>query len=313
MKPWKEKYVQDGATMELTDHLDELRDRLIRSVAALVLGVLIIGLPFNGMMLDLLQQPMRGVLGLQKDAKLRLVADGTGTLRVEDPNLDWDTIAANQLEIVAPNGRIISFGSGFTGSLFYFSPVEPFLLRMKVAVWLGLIAALPVVMWQVFGFVAPGMNDREKEFLRPLLVTILVLFPLGSAFAFWSMKYALHFLMDYGRDLTPAISVSSYVNLTLIMMLLMGLVFQLPPVLLGLFRLGVLDPATIAKNRPYWVFGLFVVAAVLTPPDPFTMMAMGLPLWMLFELSLLMARLPIFRPRATAESDESIVVPASST
>jgi sec-independent protein translocase protein TatC len=294
--------------MELTEHLDELRDRLLWCVAAFLLGVVAVGLPANGVVLHILQLPIQEA-PLPERNRLRVSIGADGVVSVPPATLakfstaskgmtegfpgGWDR---GRLEIAMPNGDVAVWGVDFGNQLFFFDPMEPIILRLKLAVWIGFLVALPVFIVQGWRFLAPGLTPKERSFIKPLFLAGALLFPIGSMFAYFGMKYAIFFLLDYAADFVPAIGLKSFISFQLLMMIVMGAVFEFPVLLLGLARLGIVDPDRLADNRPYIVTGLMVFSAVMTPPDPFTMILMGAPLWILYELSLWLARLPFFKP-----------------
>jgi sec-independent protein translocase protein TatC len=175
-------------------------------------------------------------------------------------------------------------------SLYFFNPIEPFLLRIKVILLTGILAALPIILWNVWKFVSPGLTDQERRLVRRGLQGALFLFPAGVLFAYYSVGFAIYFLLQYGEGFVPAIGIVAYLNMVLLYMVVMGLVFEFPLVLLLLVSMGVINTSALAANRPYVLLGLLVFSAILTPPEPFTMLLMAAPLYFLFEISLMMAR-----------------------
>lgn len=183
--------------------------------------------------------------------------------------------------------------------LVFLAPSEAFFARIKLALAGGLVLAFPFLMWQLLGFVAPFLQRRDQRAAMLLIPVSFLLFLAGAAFSYWvMMPFALQFLLGFGgSDLQPMISVSPYVSFALLMVLPMGLIFQLPIVMVFLTRIGIVDPGAMAKRRKYAVFAIFVIAAVLTPADAFSQLLMAGPLLVLYELSLLVARLVQRRTR----------------
>jgi sec-independent protein translocase protein TatC len=312
-KSWKQKRVAPEARMELTEHLDELRDRLIWSLLALVIGVFCIGLPLSGFALDLLQRPIQVMPAAERHrARVEVLADGSWrfdaatmtALSQGEGELERSIWEPSRLEFALPDGRTRIWGVGFRNQLFYFDPLEPVLMQLKAALFVGFLAAFPVVAWNLWAFAAPGLTPRERRFALPFLGSAMALFPLGALFAYFSMSYALYFLFQYSGDFVPALGLKAFVSFEMMMMLVMGVVFEFPVVALALTRLGIINPEQLAAQRPYAIVGIMTFSAVMTPPDPFTMLAMGIPLCLMFELSLMLARLPMFRPQpADSASD----------
>lgn len=310
-KPWRAKRAAEGANMEVVEHLDELRDRLIASMVALVAAVVLVGIPFNGPIMAILMRPLQSLPEPEAKGYLRIEVGEDGSLRLAPASFQRlmaslapssttgallhsalpPDLVRTQVELALPDGRSTLIGTDFRNQLFFFTPIEPFLMKLRLAMLIGFIVALPFVLYQAWAFVAPGLTAVEQTFLRRIFGMASVLFPIGAAFAYFFMAYALFFLFRYGGDFIPAISVKSYFGFMLMMMLVMGVVFQCPLVVLGLVRFGIIPLDAFQRNRPLILLGLVVVSAIVTPPDPFTMMLMAVPLWMLFEASLVVARI----------------------
>ncbi|MFY9268229.1 MAG: twin-arginine translocase subunit TatC [Candidatus Manganitrophaceae bacterium] len=174
--------------------------------------------------------------------------------------------------------------------LVFLAPAEAFWADLKVSLFLGLVAALPFVFYEVWQFVAPGLRPEERGALLPFLVLSVFFFFVGMAFCYFvALPFALEFLIDYGRrsGITPQISVSMYVDFNLKFLIGFGLAFELPLVMLLLSRMGLLTPAFLARNRKYAAVLAFVIAAILTPtPDIFNQCIMAIPLILLYELGI---------------------------
>jgi len=180
------------------------------------------------------------------------------------------------------------------------SPTEGFWTYMKVAMILGLFIAMPVVLWNVWGFVAPGLHKHERRYAAPFVIIGSVLFILGGAFAlFVVVPFAVTFLVNFGQSqgLQPMLTISSSVDFVLKFTLAFGLVFELPVVITLLSMIGVVTPEFLSKNRKYAILINFVIAAVLTPtPDALNQTLMAGPLILLYEVGIISAR--IFGKRA---------------
>lgn len=177
--------------------------------------------------------------------------------------------------------------------LIFQTPYEAFLIHVKVAAVAGLLGSLPVLFWQFWIFVAPGLYDKEKKIFLPLIVVCSGLFLTGSAFAYyWVIPFGLNFLLSFQTEsLRPFIGIAPYFSFLLGMLLAFGLLFDFPVVMLGLIRLGVLRAEAVAKARRIVVVLIFIAAAILTPsPDPVSQLLLALPLIVLFEISLVIAR-----------------------
>lgn len=187
--------------------------------------------------------------------------------------------------------RLLEIDVGLDG-LVFLSPTEALISRMKLALALGLVLSLPVILYQLWALFAPAMSRRQKRATLLLIPVVYLLFVLGIIFALSTvLPTALRFLLGFGGDqLQQEISVSNYISFIINFALPFGAVFELPVIVVALTRLGILRPAVLARNRKYIIFVIFVVAAVLTPPDVISQMMLGMPVLLLFEISLLLAR-----------------------
>ncbi|MGM0626766.1 MAG: twin-arginine translocase subunit TatC [Candidatus Fermentibacterota bacterium] len=180
------------------------------------------------------------------------------------------------------------------------APTEAFVVHLKAALVAGVVIASPVVYYQFWRFVSPGLHGRERRPVIAATALSVLLFVGGVAFA-WALMLrpaiALFRSFEGGR-VVGAWSLSSYVGFLGRFVLAFGLAFQLPIVVLLLASLGIVSPQTMGRYRRHLIVGLLVAAALLTPPDPMTQLALSAPLYLLFELSLLLARVTCRRRRA---------------
>lgn len=188
-----------------------------------------------------------------------------------------------------------------------YSPLSAFMVAIKLALYGGLVISLPFIIYFIGQFVLPALKVNEKEFVLRSLGFGIVLFILGMVFCYFLMlQVALVATVEFSNWLGFSADewrAEDYISFVCMFMLAMGVSFELPIVLLAFVKIGLLSPETLAKYRPYWVVGELVVCAIVTPSgDPFTMMLMALPLHVLFELSILIARYWEWRDkRALAE------------
>jgi sec-independent protein translocase protein TatC len=186
------------------------------------------------------------------------------------------------LQAVLPDG----------GKLIYTEPTEAFILYMKIAALVGLFLAAPVVLWQLWLFVAPGLYAHEKRFAVPFVLFSTLFFLGGALFSHyvvfpWAWRFFAQFSTDY-MEFAPRIAptFSLYVR----MLLAMGLVFEMPTLVLFLARVGLVTPGMLIRNVKYAVLIIFVVAAVLTPgPDVVSQALMAAPMIVLYALSIVIA------------------------
>ena len=174
----------------------------------------------------------------------------------------------------------------------FFAPADAFLVRFNTALLSGLIAASPVVFYELFRFVSPGLYPHEKRAVLPLAFAASALFVTGCVFAFFAVvPFTLQFLLGYATpDLRPQISVTQYLSFVSTLVLSFGLAFNLPVLIIGLAWMGVVDAAFLARYRPHAVVLIFIAAAVLTPPDVLSQIVLAVPMVLLYEASLLGAR-----------------------
>jgi sec-independent protein translocase protein TatC len=231
-----------GAKMSFLDHLDELRKRLMVSVAALGVGFLI-GLAFIGKIFDFIMKPLQQAL---------------------------------------PQGS----------KLMYIAPTEAFMLQLKIAAIVGLFIAIPVILWQLWLFVAPGLYAKEKRFAIPFVLFSTVFFVMGAAFSHyivfpWAWVFLSSFTTDY-MVFQPTIA--STFSLYSQMLLAMGVVFEMPTLVLFLARMGVVSAGFLLRHFKYAVLIIFIVAAVITPTgDMVTQSLMAGPMIGLYLFSIVVA------------------------
>jgi len=186
----------------------------------------------------------------------------------------------------------------FPHSLVFISPQEPFIITLKVAVFAGIILALPMIIYQAWQFVSLALKQKEKRYLLFYGPFSLLLFLSGASFAYFlAIPVGLRFLLSFGGgSLEPMISINKYLSFITVMILTFGIVFELPLVSLFLVRIGIISPQFLAKNRKVAIIAIFVLAAILTPSiDAFTQIVMAVPLAILYEVSIWLAKWPLFR------------------
>jgi sec-independent protein translocase protein TatC len=172
------------------------------------------------------------------------------------------------------------------------NPVSPFLVPLKLAFMAALFLAMPYVLYQAWAFVAPGLYKHEKRFAVPLVVSSIVLFYCGIAFAYF-VVYPLmfDFLASSGPEgvaFTPEIS--EYLDFVLLLFFAFGIAFEVPVATVLLSATGLVKLDTMTKNRGYVILGIFIVAAFLTPADAISQCLMAVPMWFLYEAGVIMSR-----------------------
>ncbi len=192
--------------------------------------------------------------------------------------------------IAAPVQAALPSGS----SLVFISATEPFFAYLKIAALGGLLLSLPVLLWQLWLFVAPGMYGHEKRFALPFVLASCGCFGTGTWFGFrWVFPQVFRFLISYGTDggMQAMLSMGAYLSLASRLLLAFGLVFELPIAIFFLARMGIVDHHWLARHRKYAFLLAFVVGAMLTPPDIISQLCLAGPFMVLYEIGILVARL----------------------
>jgi len=171
--------------------------------------------------------------------------------------------------------------------------VGPFLVRLKIALYVGLGIALPVVLFQLWRFVTPGLTQRERKLTVPFILSSLALFSLGAFFAFWTLPKGLHFLLGFaGSNVVVLPDAGKYISFVLLLTLAFGISFEFPLVLIFLAWIGVVSSARLRQWRRFAILFIVIFAAVITPSqDPFTLCAMAIPMVVFYEATIWITRL----------------------
>lgn len=238
----------------LLDHLAELRRRLLRSVAAV--GVmLVLLLPFSRALYSMLARPL-----------MRHLPEGAGMVAID--------------------------------------VASPFLAPFKLTFMVALMAAVPFVIYQLWAFVAPALYRHEQRLARPLLVMAVGLFYAGCVFAYFVVfPLAFAFFASMAPEgVSVMTDINRYLSFVMMLFFAFGLAFQVPVAVIILVALGVTTPASLARVRGYVVIGAFVVGMLLTPPDVVSQTLLAVPILLLYELGIIMARLLVTTKRDQASS-----------
>lgn len=229
----------EGKKLTIIEHLEELRQRLIWSVLALLVATAF-SFIFTGRLMEILLIPSGGIKPV------------------------------------------------------FLKPTEMFITYFKVALVGGAALAMPVIVYQAIKFVVPGLKSGEKKFLYVVIPSASFLFILGIAFGYLVLlPFALRYLLTFGGDIASAfISIGEYISFVTTLLLWMGVAFELPLVIVFLAKLGVVNQKQLRGYWKYALVGAFVVAAIITPtPDPFNQSLVAVPLYLLYEIGVLFARL----------------------
>ena len=268
LPPWLATPKADaaGEGMTITDHLAELRVRIIRALLAVVLATVVMLASYDWVLGQILR-PYR-----------------------------------NLCERKGPDFC--------QADLFALGPLEGFTSRIRISLWGGLVLAFPVVLWQIWRFVVPALHAREKRYAIPFILSTIVLFLFGGFLAFWTLDKALEFLISWsGSDVQQAFQISRYVSLVVLMVLAFGIGFEIPVLLVFLQLVGVVTPGQLLRQWRFAIMGGFVLAAVITPSgDPVSLMALALPMMVLFFVAVAVGHLAT-RSRRRRERREAMGLP----
>jgi sec-independent protein translocase protein TatC len=248
---------QDGTEQSFISHLVELRARLLKAVAA-VLVVLIALLPFANRLYHFIAEPL--LARLPADAKMVAI-----------------------------------------------DVASPFFTPLRLAFFVALFVAMPVVLYQLWRFVAPGLYRHEKRLALPLLASSVALFYTGCAFAYW---FVLPNVFRFLIGITPegvamATDIGRYLDFVLTLFLAFGLCFEIPIAVVIIASLGWVTTAQLSANRPYVIFGVFVVAAIVAPPDVVSMIMLAIPMCLLYELGVIATRVLVHPAAENAAADKA--------
>ena len=245
---------EDGVQETFLSHLFELRDRLIKSVGALLVVFLCL-VYWAPEIFHLFSKPLLDAL----------------------PN----------------GGRMIV--TDVTGSFF---------VPMKVTMLVAFLGALPFIMYQLWAFIAPGLYKHERQLVVPIVTSSYVLFVSGMAFAYFLVfptvfQFMAHYNAPLGADM--ATDIDKYLSFAMTTFLAFGLTFEVPVVVVVLVKLGMVRIKKLKEIRPYVIVGAFVIAAVVTPPDILSQLLLAIPLCLLYELGILVAR--FYEPKIDPEDE----------
>jgi sec-independent protein translocase protein TatC len=306
--------------LSLVDHLDELRARLIISgaVLAVVFGIC---LWQNHKLLEIINEPLKsqtkkqvakgqGTVGqavLAQKGLLRIAGDTEAALAVlAGPNSGVSAGTRAQLQPLlktlhadaarlprgSPGDNPVTLGVG-----------EPFTTTITVTLYFALIISLPVILYELYGFIMPALHPNERRAARPLLTAVPFLFAAGVLFGYFIvLPAAVRFFVNFNSgQFNVLVQASQFYSFAATVLLAMGVVFQIPVLILGATRLGLVTPRQLRRNRRYAVLACAAVAALL-PGDAITLVLETVPLYVLYEASILLAR--FVRPPSGGLADE---------
>lgn len=193
----------------------------------------------------------------------------------------YDLLAAPLMSALPEGAKMIATGV-----------ITPFMVPVKVTALAAFLVALPYVLFQAWAFVAPGLYEHEKKLALPLVIGSTVLFLLGVGFCYYFVfGKVFAFIHDFApKSITPAPDIEAYFSFVITMFLAFGVTFEIPIVVIVLVRMGVVTVEKLRAARPYVVVGAFVVSAVVTPPDVLSQFMLAVPMCLLYEAGLFLAR-----------------------
>ena len=182
--------------------------------------------------------------------------------------------------------------------------ITPFMVPLKVGAMVAFVVALPVILFQAWAFVAPGLYQHEKKFALPLVIASTILFIIGMAFCYYFVfGKVFSFINDFApKSITPAPDIEAYLNFVLTMFVAFGVTFEVPIVVIVLVAFNIVSLEKLREWRSYVIVGAFVIAAVVTPPDVLSQLLLAIPMCILYEVGLLCARF-VVKPQTRAQAD----------
>ena len=211
---------------------------------------------------------------------------------------------ANDLFTIIATPLIQKMPAG--SSMIATSLISPFTAPLKLSFFVALFIAMPYVLYQVWAFVAPGLYKREKRFAIPLVVSSIVLFYAGVAFAYF-VVFPLMFAFlttTAPTGVQVMTDITNYLDFVLLLFFAFGIAFEMPVATVLLAATGLVRVETMTKNRGYVILGIFVIAAFLTPPDALSQTAMALPMWLLYEIGIILSRILLREKLAQQRREE---------
>jgi len=207
----------------------------------------------------------------------------------------YDVLALPLMKALPEGTRMIATGV-----------ITPFLIPVKVTAMVAFMVALPIVLYQAWAFVAPGLYQHEKRFALPVIVASTLLFLCGVAFCyFFVFGKIFAFINEFApKSITPAPDIEQYLNFVITMFLAFGVTFEIPIVVVVLVRMGLVTVEQLYQARPYVIVGAFVIAAVVTPPDVLSQLLLAIPMCLLYELGIVLGRIVGKRPATDPDKAE---------
>lgn len=245
--------------MSLTEHLDELRKRILASLVAVIISFMGC-FYFSEYIFKILTLPIHNTLKLS----------------LQSPFIHFEPTGNPGLNLV------------------FLAPAEALWMHLKISLISALIVSSPVIFYEIWKFISPGLLEKEKKYVFPFVVITTFLFLIGALFCFIIvLPFAMNFLLTYKTEhLKPMLSVGRYIDFCLKFIIAFGAIFELPVVVVFLTKMGIVTTEFLEKNRKYAVLIAFVLAAILTPtPDAFNQTLMAVPIIVLYEAGIWVSKI----------------------
>ena len=271
------------AEMPFLDHLEELRWRILKALATVLVGAIVCFI-FSDPLMKILTYPYEeAVFSLEEDRSSGVVAAMEKLVR------QWRGESAPPVDSAAAERPPLPMGRRLQS----LKPMTYFFVSLQIALLGGVVLTLPLVFYQVWQFVAPGLLSREKRLLIPIVLFSVLCFAIGALIAYWIvLPLGLRFFLALEPpDMTSQWAVDEYISFVLRLILGFGIVFEMPVMAFFLSRIGLLTPEYMRRIRRYAIVFIFVLAAVFTPPDPISQLLMALPVLLLYEVSIWVCRI----------------------
>ncbi|MEQ4617517.1 MAG: twin-arginine translocase subunit TatC [Corticimicrobacter sp.] len=210
----------------------------------------------------------------------------------------YDILAQPMLAALPEGTRMIATGV-----------ITPFMVPVKITMMAAFVLSLPIVLYQAWAFVAPGLYRHEQKLALPLIVSSTLLFLAGMAFCyFFVFRTVFHFIATFApQSITPAPDIEAYLNFVITMFLAFGITFEVPVAVVLLIRTGLVTIEKLKSARGYVIVGAFIIAAVVTPPDVVSQFMLAVPLCLLYEVGILVGR--AVQPRTDRSSESTDITP----
>ncbi|MBE7366316.1 twin-arginine translocase subunit TatC [Ramlibacter pallidus] len=244
--------------------------------------------PFVSHLIELRDRLIKAIIAIGIVAAVLAVWPGPGAL--------YDILAAPLVTHLPKGATLIAT-----------SVISPFMVPLKILLMAAFLIALPVVLWQVWAFVAPGLYSHEKKLVLPLVVSSTILFFLGVAFCyFFVFGQVFSFIQGFApKSITAAPDIEAYLSFVLTMFIAFGCAFEVPIAVIVLARMGVVSIEKLKEFRGYFIVLAFIIAAVITPPDVVSQLALAIPMCLLYEVGIWAAQIFIKHTKAPDEEGEA--------